>query len=94
MSAEPGGHIACLLENGVFDALLLAVFFSSRVSIAMRTCDIGIGMLSVCPSVCPSRSDIVSKRLNVIIATFSSVPGSPVVLVLPVPNTFAKCPMG
>ena len=38
----------------------------SRVSTALLTRDIDIGILFVRPSVCPSRSRIVSKRLNIV----------------------------
>ena len=43
--------------------------FLSRVSTAMLTLNIDVGILSVClprPSVRSSRSDIVSKRLNIL----------------------------
>ena len=40
--------------------------FLSRVSTAMLTHYIDIRILSVCPSVCPTRSGIISKRLNML----------------------------
>jgi len=53
----------------VYFLLIMWVQFLSRVSKAMLTRDIDIRILSVRlsvrPSVCPSRSGIVSKRLNV-----------------------------
>jgi len=45
--------------------------------------------LPVCPSVCLSRSGVVSNRLNIIVVC-SSAYASPIILVFPVLNVFAK----
>ena len=55
----------------------------SRVSTAMLTSDINIAILSVCPSVRPSRSGIVSKRLN-ISSYFLQHNGSTMILIFPI----------
>ena len=46
------------------------LWFLSRVSTLTR--DIDIAIMSVCLSVCPSRSDILSKRLNYVVVLWVS----------------------
>ena len=49
-----------------------------------------ISIMSVCLSVCPWRSGIRWKRLNIIIVILSSLHGSPIILVLSASNIFTK----
>ena len=51
------------IEEHITHALVIGTILS-RVSAATLALDIYIAILSVCPSVCLSRSSIVSKRLN------------------------------
>jgi len=79
-------------QNNRHDALALPPKHNSvsrfyRVS--MLTRDIYIANLSVRPSVCPLRSGIRWKRLN-ISSQFFSPYGSPIILVLPASNIFTK----
>jgi len=70
MLSEIGSrNLARKKKTSAVGLLFVSVFYSASALLAMQSAVLAGGILSVrlsvCPSVCPSRSDIVSRRMKI-----------------------------